>query len=70
MRTSFPLRPFDVDVAHFLPADADIIQDDITGVPDDATQEQPERESKTSTIYAFYRCIDHNLFVDFIPLLL
>lgn len=45
------LLPFDVDVAHFLPADADIIQDDITGVPDDATQEEPEREPITSDHY-------------------
>lgn len=36
--------PFDVDVAHLLPAEADIIQDDITRVPDDATQEKPEHE--------------------------
>lgn len=38
------LLPFDINVAHLLPADADIIQDDITGVPDDATQEEPEKK--------------------------
>lgn len=40
------LLPFHVDVAHFLPGDADIIQNDITRVPDDAAQEEPEQESK------------------------
>lgn len=34
--------PFDVNVAHFLTADANVVQDDVTGVPDDATQEEPE----------------------------
>lgn len=41
---NFLLLPFNVDVTHLLPTDADIIQDDITGVPDDATQEKPEQE--------------------------
>lgn len=36
--------PFNVDVAHLLPTDADIIQDDITGVPDDAPQKKSEQE--------------------------
>lgn len=40
----FLVLPFNVDVTHLLSADADIIQDDITGVPDDATQEKPEEE--------------------------
>lgn len=40
------LLPFDINVTHLLPADADIIQDDITGVPDDATQEEPEKKKK------------------------
>lgn len=34
--------PFDVNVAHFLAADADVVQEDVTGVPDDAAQEEPE----------------------------
>ena len=34
--------PFHVDVAHLLPAEADVVQDDVAGVPDDATQEEPE----------------------------
>lgn len=38
------LIPFNIDVAHLLPADADVIQDDITGVPNDATEEKPEQE--------------------------
>lgn len=42
----FCLLPFNVDIAHLLPADADIIQDDIAGVPDDATQEEPEQKQK------------------------
>lgn len=33
--------PFDVDVAHVLPCDALLIQDDVLGVPDDDTQEVP-----------------------------
>lgn len=40
----FLLVPFDVDVAHPLPGDADVVQDDVTGVPDDAPQEKPEEE--------------------------
>lgn len=50
---SFSWRPFNVDVTHFLPADADIVQDDITGVPDDATQEEPEKE----IIVHVWKCI-------------
>lgn len=38
------LLPFDIDVAHPLPADADVIQDDVTGVPDDAAQKKPEEK--------------------------
>lgn len=34
--------PFDVNVAHFLTADANVVQDDVIGVPDDATQQEPE----------------------------
>ena len=48
------ISPFDVDVAHFLAADADIIQDDVTGVPDDATQEEPEGEAKVLTHVLVY----------------
>lgn len=43
---NFLVLPSHVDVAHFLPADADIIQDDVAGVPDDAAQEEPEEEPK------------------------
>lgn len=43
---NFLVLPFNVDVAHFLPADADIVQDDVAGVPDDAAQEEPEEEPK------------------------
>lgn len=35
---SFVILPFNVDVTHFLSTDADIIQDDITGIPDNASQ--------------------------------
>lgn len=42
------LIPFNIDVAHLLPADADVIQDDITGVPNDATEEKPEQEDTWS----------------------
>lgn len=34
--------PFDVDVAHLLPRDAEVIEDDVLGVPDDAAQVEPE----------------------------
>lgn len=34
--------PFDVNVAHLLAADADVVQEDVVGVPDDAAQEEPE----------------------------
>lgn len=33
--------PFDVDVAHLLPGDAEVIQDHVLGVPDDAAQVEP-----------------------------
>lgn len=54
---SCPLLPFHVNVTHFLPADADVIEDDITGVPDDAAQEEPKQIPKHSVpnIHAFYR---------------
>lgn len=39
---STAILPFYIDVTHFLPADADIIKDDINCVPDDATQEESE----------------------------
>lgn len=40
--------PFDVDVTHLLPCDAEVIEDDVLGVPDDAAQEEPgqSREQK------------------------
>lgn len=34
--------PFDVDVTHLLPSDAEVIEDDVLGVPDDAAQVEPE----------------------------
>lgn len=40
----FFYSPFNIDVAHLLPADADVIQDDITGVPDDAAQEESDQK--------------------------
>lgn len=33
--------PFDVDVTHLLPSDAEVIEDDVLGVPDDAAQDKP-----------------------------
>jgi len=33
--------PFDIDVTHLLPSDADVIKDDVLGVPDDAAQKEP-----------------------------
>lgn len=45
--------PFDVNVAHFLTADANVIQEDVTGVPDDATQEEPESHNAAYHIQRF-----------------
>lgn len=42
------MSPFDVDVTHLLPTDADVIQDDVTGVPDDAAQEEPGTQNQKS----------------------
>lgn len=39
---SITILPFYINVTHFLPADADIIKDDINCVPDDATQNKSE----------------------------
>lgn len=33
--------PFDIDVAHLLPGDAEVVQDHVLGVPDDAAQVEP-----------------------------
>lgn len=45
--------PFDVNVAHFLAADANVIQEDVAGVPDDAAQEEPESHDTAYQIRRF-----------------
>lgn len=45
--------PFDVNVAHFLAADANVVQEDVAGVPDDATQEEPESHDAAHQIRRF-----------------
>lgn len=45
--------PFDVNVAHFLAADANVVQEDVAGVPDDAAQEEPESHDAAYQIRRF-----------------
>lgn len=42
--------PFDIDVTHLLPSDAEVIKDDVLGVPDDAAQEEPGHSQGKSSM--------------------
>lgn len=55
--------PFHVNVTHFLTADADVVQDDVTGVPDDATKEEPESHIRGLKRELFQRLL---LIIDYV----
>lgn len=55
MRKALGYLPFHVDVAHFLTGDAEVIQDDVLGIPDNATQVEPGRKSPDGVQESFVK---------------